>query len=52
MNFQDLKTVGNPDFYLDVAIKRTKKKTEELREGSLRGSNLERSQFIELSKLE
>jgi len=28
MNFQDLKTVGNADFYLDIAIKRTKKYLE------------------------
>ncbi len=52
MNFQDLKRVESMDFYLDVAIKRTKKRMEELREGSLRGSNLKRSQFVELSKLE
>ena len=52
MNFQELKTVGNADFYLDIAIKRTKKKMTELREGSLRGSSLQRSKFIELSKLE
>ncbi len=52
MNFQDLRTVGNADFYLDIAIKRTKKYLEELREGSLRGSQLQRSKFMELSKLE
>ena len=52
MNFQELKTVGNADFYLDVAIKRTKKAMEELRESSLRGSQLQRSKFVELSKLE
>jgi nucleolar GTP-binding protein len=52
MNFQDLKTVEGPNFYLDVAIKRTKKKSEKLRQGSLRGSQLQRSKFIELSKLE
>ena len=52
MNFQDLKTVGNADFYLDVAIKRTKKYLDELREGSLRGTPLQRSKFMELSKLE
>ena len=52
MNFQGLKTVGNADFYLDVAIKRTKKYMEELREGSLRGTPLQRSKFMELSKLE
>ena len=52
MNFQDLKTVETADFYLDIAIKRTKKKMEKLREESLRGTPLQRSKFIELSKLE
>lgn len=52
MNFQDLKHVETADFYLDVAIKRTKKKIDELREGSLRGANIQRSKFLELSKLE
>lgn len=52
MNFQDLRTVGNYEFYLDIAIKRTKKKMNELREGSLRGTQLRRSQFVEMSKLE
>ena len=52
MNFQDLKRVENYNFYLDVAIKRTKKRIDELRQGSLRGSNLQRSRFLELSKLE
>lgn len=52
MNFQDLKRVESADFYLDVAIKRTKKKIDELREGSLRGANIQRSKFLELSKIE
>lgn len=52
MNFQDLKKVEPAEHYLDVAIKRTKARMNELREGSLRGSQLKRSQFIELSKLE
>lgn len=52
MNFQTLKQVEPAEHYLDVAIKRTKKRMEELRQGSLRGSQLKRSQFIELSKLE
>jgi len=52
MNFQDLRTVGTVDFYFDIAVKRTKKKIDRIREGSLRGSNLQRSKFIELSKLE
>lgn len=52
MNFQDLKTVGTPDFYLDVAIKRTKKRIEESRDVGLRGSPIQRSKTIELTKLE
>jgi len=52
MNFQDLKNVEHINFYFGVAAKRTTKKIDELRQGSLRGSNLQRSRFLELSKLE
>ncbi len=52
MNFQDLKKVETADFYFELAAKRTKARIEKLRHGSLRGSNLQRSKFLELSKLE
>lgn len=52
MNFQDLKTVESPDFYLDVAIKRMKKKVESMRQQLPYGTPLLRSKRIELSKLD
>lgn len=44
--------MGSDNFYFGIAVKRTTKRVDELRQGSLRGSNLQRSKFIELSKLE
>ncbi len=52
MNFQGLQSVDTPDFYLDVAIKRMKKRISETREQKLRGSPMMRSKTIEIIKIE
>ena len=52
MNFQDLKTVESHDFYLDVAIKRAKKKLDQMRTEKLWGTNIQKSKNFEITKIE
>jgi len=52
MNFQDLKSVETSKFYLDVAIRRTKKRIDLLRQQRRKGTLLQKSKKLELSKLE
>jgi len=52
MNFQDLKSVEEANFYFDVAIKRTKKKIDLIRKQTHKGNPLFKSKKIELTKLE
>jgi nucleolar GTP-binding protein len=52
MNFQKLLKVENSDYYLDVAIKRTKKRVDQFRGMRLKGSLLQKSKTIEIEKIE
>lgn len=52
MNFQGLQKVEEPDFYLDVAIKRMKKRIGEVRHEGMRGGQIQKSKAIELTKIE
>jgi len=52
MNFQGLRSVEDHNFYFDLAIKRTKKKVDEIRKQFHSGNPLFKSKKIELTKLE
>ncbi len=52
MNFQDLTKVENPDFYLDVAFRRAKEKSKQIRSSKLKGTRMEKSRYIETRKIE
>ncbi|MBN2421070.1 50S ribosome-binding GTPase [Candidatus Woesearchaeota archaeon] len=52
MNFQGLQKIENADFYLDVAIKRMKKRIGEFRQEGMRGGQINKSKAIELTKIE
>lgn len=50
MNFQNLLTVGTADFYLDVAFRKAKEKTD-LQRGKVIGKRLEKSKALELKRI-
>ena len=52
MNFQDLKKIENDKFYLDVAFKRAKSKSDELRNKIKDKDRLRKSKTLEIAKLE
>ncbi len=52
MNFQDLKKVEDPQFYLDTALNRANKKAKEKRSLKKGKSRFEKSKMIELVKIE
>ena len=52
MNFQDLVKVEIPDFYLDVAFRRTKEKARLIRGSQLKGTRMDKSRYIETRKIE
>ncbi|MCK5630651.1 MAG: hypothetical protein KAI26_08575, partial [Nanoarchaeota archaeon] len=52
MNFQDLVKVETPDFYLDVAFRRTKDKARLIRGSQLKGTRMDKSRYIETRKIE
>lgn len=47
MNFQDLKTVENPDFYIDLAFRRAKEKAEVIKKSKLHGMPYEKARYTE-----
>lgn len=54
MNFQGLKTIGNADFYIDVAFRRASKTADEAREERMRSgpdAKLNKSKNIELARI-
>ncbi|RMF55470.1 GTP-binding protein [Candidatus Woesearchaeota archaeon] len=52
MSFQDIKPVENADFYIDLAVKKAKKKASALKEKHRRNPGLEREIIITTCKLE
>jgi len=52
MNFQELRSVENSRFYFGVALNRTKKKAADMRQATMRGTSLQKSRKLELTKLE
>ena len=51
MNFQGLKHIENPTFYLDVAFKRGKTKASRKRQESSKSERLAKSKRIELTRV-
>ena len=52
MNFQDLKKIETPDFYIDLAFRRATVTSELVRSAKMKGSRLTKSRYIENLKLE
>lgn len=52
MAFSDIPNIEDHKFYIDLAFKRSKKSSEELRERIKNKSNLEKSKIIELARLD
>lgn len=52
MNFQDLKKIEKPDFYIDLAMRRSREKAKQIRSSKLKGSRLDKSRYIETRKIE
>lgn len=50
MNFQNLLTIGAPDFYLDVAFRKAKDKTD-IQRTTINGSRLDKSKTLELRRV-
>jgi nucleolar GTP-binding protein len=51
MNFQDLRNIENPDFYLDIAFRRAKERVEVHRGRIACKSQIDKSQQVEIYKL-
>jgi len=52
MNFQSIKPIEDYQFFLDLAFRRAREKGEKLRSTKLRGGRLEKSNYIELMKMQ
>ena len=52
MSFQNINPVEPYKFYLDLAFRRAREKGEKLRSTKLKGSRLQKSQYIELMKMQ
>ncbi len=52
MNFQDLKKIEGPDFYLDVAFRKASKRVSEIRSSSREKDRFNKSKNLELTRLE
>ncbi len=51
MNFQDLKTIEGPDFFLDLAYSRAKKRSDEERSKKKKDDPLRKAKRVELMKI-
>lgn len=52
MNFQTLLKIEDPEFYIDLAFRRAKEKSGEIRSSKLKGTRMEKSRYIETRKIE
>lgn len=52
MNFQGLKKIENQDFYIDLAFRKANERSSLLRSTKIKGTRIDKSKKIELSKID